>query len=96
MSEDWEQCAKCGSSVGLEYGLEAPSHGYCWLCSTEATEHAFQTVFKLIKEARITRRQSRELRRLKDYSTARRFRMCADTYQKCARILWKNLKGEAA
>jgi len=42
---------------------------------------------KIVKEARITRRQARELRRLKDYSTAHVFRRCADTYMKCARYV---------
>ena len=42
---------------------------------------------KIVKEARITRRQARELRRLRDYSTAHAFRRCADTYMKCARYV---------
>lgn len=96
MSDDWDQCAKCKTAVGLESGLDAPSHGYCWLCSTEATENAFHAVFKLMKEARITYRQSRECRKLKDYRRAGELRQCAHVFHKSARILWKALKGEAA
>jgi hypothetical protein len=42
---------------------------------------------KIVKEARITRRQARELRSLKDYTTARAFCLCARAYMKCARIV---------
>lgn len=42
---------------------------------------------RIVKEARITRRKARELRRLRDYSTAYIFRSCADTYMKCARYV---------
>lgn len=45
------------------------------------------SVQRIVKEARITRRQARELRRLRDYSTAYVFHRCADTYMKCARIV---------
>lgn len=47
---------------------------------------------RIVKEARITRRQARELRKLKDYTTAHAFRRCADTYMKCARIVKKEEK----
>jgi hypothetical protein len=50
----------------------------------------------IVKEGRITRRQARESRRLKDYRGARELRRCADTYMKCARIVRKALiKDEA-
>lgn len=42
---------------------------------------------KIVKEARITRRQARELRFLKEYKMAYTFRRCADTYMKCARYV---------
>lgn len=42
---------------------------------------------KIVKEWRITRRQVRDARRLKDYKGAHEMRLCADTYGKCARIL---------
>lgn len=42
---------------------------------------------KIVKEARLTRQQARDLRRLRDYSTAYVFHRCADTYMKCARII---------
>jgi hypothetical protein len=46
---------------------------------------------EIVKECRITRRQARELRKLRDYSTAYGFRRCADTYMKCARIVRKSM-----
>jgi hypothetical protein len=49
----------------------------------------------IVKELRITRRQVRESRRLKDYRGAREMRRCADTYLKCARILKKTLAAPA-
>lgn len=51
---------------------------------------------KIVKEGRITRRQARECKRLKDYRGARELRRCADTYMKCARILKKSLIQEGA
>lgn len=44
---------------------------------------------KIVKEARITRRQARESKRLKDYQGARELRRCASTYMKCARYVKK-------
>lgn len=41
----------------------------------------------IVREYKITRRQARELRRLKEYPTATIFKRCADTYLKCARIV---------
>jgi len=44
-------------------------------------------VQEMVKEARLNRRQARDLRKLRDYSTAYVFHRCSDTYLKCARIV---------
>lgn len=77
-----EWCNLCGTNKAVWSGL-------CLRCHKlpEPRTPAVLALAKIVKEYKITRRQARELRRIREYTAARAQRRCADVYMKCARIL---------
>jgi len=46
---------------------------------------------KIVREFVLTRRQARQLRKLREYAAARAVKLAARTYMKCARIVRKSI-----